>query len=157
MTQVLAHNVQDRWAGFFGCAPENDAASHVTKSQMTVRQRETNTTTGMVPAPTLVLLDEIWSSDRVLKLRNPVQADMYWADELWTCELASLRIMGYGESKEQAVKDFCEDFFVTYDGLVHEDDSSLTVDARLAKRALRDLVLASVPVREITRGLVGRI
>jgi hypothetical protein len=111
----------------------------------------------MVPAPTLVLLDEIWSPDRVLKLREAVQADMYWADELWTCELASLRIMGYGESQDQAVKDFCEDFFVTYDGLVHEDDSSLTVDARLAKRALQDLVLASVPVREITRGLVGRI
>ena len=158
MTQVLANcDTKDRWAGFFGWAPENDAASYVTKSQMTARQRETNTTTGMVPAPTLVLLDEIWSSDRVLKLREAVQAHMYWADELWTCELESLRIMGYGESKEHAIAAFLEDFFVAYDGLVQEEDSSLTVDARLAKRALRDLVLASVPVREITRGLVGRI
>ncbi len=82
---------------------------------------------------------------------------MYWADELWTCELASLRIMGYGESQDQAVEDFFEDFFATYDGLVHEDDASLTVDARLAKRALRDLVLVSVPAHEIARGLVGRI
>jgi hypothetical protein len=124
---------------------------------MAARQRETNTTTGMAPAPSLVLLDEIWSSDRVLKLRKTVQADMYWADELWTCELTSLRIMGYGESQDQAVEDFCEDFFATYDGLVHENDCSLTVDARLAKRALQDLVLASVPAREIARGLVGRI
>jgi hypothetical protein len=158
MTQVLENcDPKDRWAEFFGWSPENNAASYVTKSQMMARQRETNTTTGMVPVPTLVLLDEIWSADRVLKLREAVQADMYWADGLWTCELTSLRIMGYGESQDQAVEDFFEDFFATYDGLVHENDSSLTVDARLAKRALQDLVLASVPAHEIARGLVGRI
>ena len=158
MMQLLANcDTKDRWAGFFGWAPENEAASYVTKSQMTARQRETNTTTGMVSAPTSVLLDEIWSSDRVLKLRKTVQADMYWADELWTCELESLRIMGYGESKEHAIAAFFEDFFVAYDGLVHENDSSLTGDAKLAKRALKDLVLACVPACEIRRGLVGRI
>jgi len=65
--------------------------------------------------------------------------------------------MGYGESEEKAIEAFFEDFFVAYDGLVQEEDSSLTVDARLAKRTLQHLVLAGVPACEIEPGLVGRI
>jgi hypothetical protein len=63
--------------------------------------------------------------------------------------------MGYGESQEAAIAAFMEDFFATYDGLVHEDDSSLTEDAKLVKKSIKRLVLASVPVWEIVPGLLG--
>jgi len=158
MTQLLAHgDAIDRWEGPCGCALEYEADWSLPQPQMTEWPKERNATIGSAPAVTLVLLDEIWSSDRVLKLRETVQAQLYWADELWTCELENLRIIGFGESKEQAISVFFEDFFATYDGLVHEDDSSLTGDAKLAKRALQKLVLASAPVCDMEYGLVGAI
>jgi len=157
MTELLvSRNTQDQWEQILG-ARDDEASSFVTKSAKTPWQRGSNTTTGAIPTRELLRFDEIRASDRVLKLREVVQAEMYWEDGLWVCEYESLRIMGYDESRERAVENFCEDFLATYDGLVHENDSSLTVDARLAKKALQHLVLASEPALGIGRGLVGMI
>jgi len=117
--------------------------------------QETLITRGTVPPRGPAVLDEIWSLGRVLRLREAVQADLYWEDNHWVCELASIRVMGFGETEAKALEDFCEDFIVTYDGLVDEEDDSLTADARSAKRRLQRLVWPDAPARATCPGLVG--
>ena len=99
--------------------------------------------------PRVLRVDAICALDRVMCLRETVEARLYWDDGLWTCELPDLRVMGCGESQELAIAAFMEDFFVAYDGLVHQDDSSLAEDAKRVKIALKQLVLERVPVLKI--------
>jgi hypothetical protein len=155
MTQLLTRHVaQDEREDLYGGAQEEEASGCASSLGEKAGEGRSSITTGMGRQPKFLLLDTICSPDRVLTLREMVKAHLYWVDDLWTCELANLRIMGYGETQERAIAAFFEDFIATYEGLVYEDDSSLTLDARLAKQAMRQLVRAS-PTWEITRGSVG--
>jgi hypothetical protein len=156
MMQLLTRHVaQDKWEDLYGGAQEEEAVGCASSLGEKAGEGRSSLTTGMGRQPRLLLLDTILSADRVLMLRERVKAHLYWEDGLWTCELANLRIMGYGETQERAIAAFFEDFIATYDGLVYEDDSSLTRDARLAKQAIRQLVRAT-PTWGIARGFVGR-
>jgi len=158
VTELLTGDVaQDQCGVFPSCVPEAEAIGCAIRSRTRAWHVGSHTTTETVPALTRVLLDGIWSADRFLRLRESVSAHLYWEDGLWTCDCEDICVMGYGESQEAAIAAFMEDFFATYDGLVHEDDSSLTEDAKSVKKAMRRLVLASVPIRETVPGFLGAL
>jgi hypothetical protein len=54
--------------------------------------------------------------------------------------------MGYGNTREQAIQQFMDDFAVAYDGLVGKADEHLTADARELRDALSHLVAQITPV-----------
>lgn len=87
-----------------------------------------------------VVFLNVQSENRVFVLRKELTACLRQEDSLWTCEVESLYLMGYGYSAEQAISRFQDDFAATYDGLINEPDDQLTKDARQLRDAIKALV-----------------
>jgi hypothetical protein len=157
VTQALTRGVaQDRWEEPMVGISEDSPAECAGDLRAKAREGLSNFTKWMSRlVPRLLRVDTVYALGREIWLRETVEARLYWEDGLWTCELANLRVMGYGESQEAAIAAFMEDFLVTYDGLVHEDDASLTEDAKRVKLALKQLALERTPVLATEPGFAG--
>ena len=84
----------------------------------------------------------IQSGSRRFMLRHELRPVLTREGSLWSCELDELRLMGYGYARREAIQTFMDDFAATYDGLIHERDSDLTLDAKELRDGIAGLVAA---------------
>jgi hypothetical protein len=61
-------------------------------------------------------------------------------DDLLFSEDATLGIIAYGDSREEVIREFSEEFAVLWDVIAQEEDNLLTQDALSLKRKLIKLV-----------------
>ncbi len=61
-------------------------------------------------------------------------------DSMWYCESESLGILAFGQSREEAIYSFLQDFSALWDGVAQIPDESLTADALDVKRAFLRIV-----------------
>jgi len=91
---------------------------------------------------TIAGLGELIADSRIFKLRHELNVEIRREEGIWVCEYPPLRLMGYGETIQQAMIQFMEDFASSYDGLAHEPDEALTGDAQDLKAEFQRLVTA---------------
>lgn len=72
-------------------------------------------------------------------LRKPVVVTVEYTDGLWVYHNEPLNLWGYGERREDALKDLQENFAYLWKEVAEEDDAVLDDKARLLKRALVDI------------------
>jgi hypothetical protein len=96
------------------------------------------------PAPTryLIKLDKIVYDGATFELRSPITLALYEDREnsVWMCESKEFDIIAAGDTREQAVRSFSEDFSVLWDEIAQCPDDSLTVEAQDLKRHLLSTV-----------------
>jgi hypothetical protein len=85
----------------------------------------------------LMILHRIVSDNRSFILQRPILVRLDFRAGWWTHEYAPWGIAGCGETENASLEEFCIYFACTWDGLVHESDANLTVDAQNLKDLLR--------------------
>jgi hypothetical protein len=87
------------------------------------------------------VLNNIYYGERHFVLREPL---VVMAEEqvggLWVHSCCELSIVSYGGSEENSRYEFDAEFAMAWDGLINEQDSNLTADARRLKARLHGLV-----------------
>lgn len=73
-------------------------------------------------------------------LAHPIACVIEKQDDLLFCEDVHLGIIAYGDTREEVMSEFSNEFATLWDVIVREEDSLLTEDARLLKRRLTELV-----------------
>lgn len=69
-------------------------------------------------------------------LATPVTLAVNYTDALWVYSNEALNLWGYGERREDALRDLHESFDYLYREIVEEDDSALDAVARKLKASL---------------------
>ena len=87
-----------------------------------------------------VSFNRIFKDDRELALKSPIRAFVDFVEGMWTMENEDLGIVASGEDYESCLADFQDEFFLAWDEYAHEDDDTLTEDARLLKQRILLLV-----------------
>jgi hypothetical protein len=72
-------------------------------------------------------------------LRKPVVVNVEYTDGLWVYHNEPLNLWGYGERREDAIKDLHENFAYLWKEVAEEDDVVLDDKALLVKRALLEI------------------
>ena len=75
-----------------------------------------------------------------LHLAQPIACIIEKQDDLLFCEDAHLGIIAYGDTREEVMREFSNEFPALWNIIAEEKDSLLTKDARLLKRKLIELV-----------------
>jgi len=75
-----------------------------------------------------------------LRLAHPIARVIEKQDDLLLCEDAHLGIIAYGDTREEVMREFSNEFNPLWDIIAEEEDALLTEDARLLKRRLIELV-----------------
>jgi hypothetical protein len=88
----------------------------------------------------LIKLNEVRFGGTVFELKQMIQVALYQEDSVWYCENEELAILAFGDTAEQAVHSFCEDFSVLWEEIAVAPDDSLTSDAQKVKQNLRSVV-----------------
>ena len=78
--------------------------------------------------------------NRRFVLNEQIQIQQDFRGSMWICEFKPLGILGYGESRHEAVNSLRRDFAICWDNIAQEDDKNLTLDAQELKQKLRGLV-----------------
>lgn len=73
-------------------------------------------------------------------LAHPIACVIEKQDDLLFCEDVHLGIIAYGDTREEVIGEFSNEFATLWDVIVREKDFLLTEDARLLKRRLTELV-----------------
>jgi hypothetical protein len=71
---------------------------------------------------------------------HPIACVIEKQNDLLFCENAQLGIIAYGDTREEVIREFSNEFSALWDIIAEEKDSRLTKDARLLKRRLIELV-----------------
>jgi hypothetical protein len=95
-------------------------------------------TTG-VNAPS-IWFNEISLPERQFVLSQYLTPRLYCEDSMWYCESESLGILAFGQSREEAICSFLQDFSALWDGVAQIPDESLTADALDVKRTFLRIV-----------------
>ena len=77
--------------------------------------------------------------EMTLHLAHPIACVIEKQDDLFFSEDAHLGIIAYGDSREEVLREFSNEFAVLWHIIAEEEDSLLTEDARLLKRRLIEL------------------
>src|SRR5437870_2955615 len=64
----------------------------------------------VIISQTQATLGEIEYGGKIFRLNTPVVVSFFVEDALYYCEYASLSILSFGRSRNEAVRSFCEDF-----------------------------------------------
>jgi len=83
---------------------------------------------------------EIEWQNRKFIFSHEIACDVRKEDSIVIIEYEPLNIRAYSFSREEAIKDFCEEFSFIWDNYAKEDDKNLTPDAISLKKALLSLV-----------------
>jgi hypothetical protein len=101
---------------------------------------EANFESPSVPCPRLskflIKLDVIKFGGAVFELNDAIQVALYREGDVWYCEEERLAILAYGDTAEEAVHSFCEDFAVLWEEIALVSDDSLTPEAQEVKKNL---------------------
>ncbi len=84
----------------------------------------------------------IQSGDTLFQLREPIDLDVRQEREHWLVGYESIGVEGYGDTLDEALESFADQFRGTWFAIVKEDDSRLTRDAQALKRAMLKLISA---------------
>ena len=90
--------------------------------------------------------DHVWRPSKIrakgklFHLAHPIACVIEKQDDLLFSEDANLGIIAYGDSREEVIREFSEEFAVLWDVIVQEEDSLLTQDALALKGKLMKLV-----------------
>jgi hypothetical protein len=88
-----------------------------------------------------------WGGRRI-RLRHEIACGVSQEDGLYVIEYEPLAIRAYAQSREDAIRDFNEEFIVLWDQYANTPDQQLTADAVSLKRRLGELVLQEVRTDE---------
>ena len=88
----------------------------------------------------LINIDEIKFDGTVFDLNSPIQVALYRQDGLWNCEYEACGVLATGDTPEEAVRSFYEDFTVLWDEIAMSPDDSLTNEALQLKRCVQSVV-----------------
>ena len=75
-----------------------------------------------------------------IHLAHPIACVIEKQDDLFFSEDDHIGIIAYGDSREEVMREFSNEFAALWDVIAEEEDSRLTEDARLLKRRLIALV-----------------
>ena len=90
--------------------------------------------------------DHVWrpqqirAKDKLFRLAHPIACVIERQDDLFFSENTNLGIIAYGETREDVIREFSEEFAVLWDVIAQEEDNLLTQDALSLKRKLIELV-----------------
>jgi hypothetical protein len=90
--------------------------------------------------------DHVWRPSKIrakgklFYLAHPIACVIEKQDDLLFSEDATLGIIAYGDSREEVIREFSEEFAVLWDVIAQEEDNLLTQDALSLKRKLIKLV-----------------
>jgi hypothetical protein len=85
-------------------------------------------------------LDTIAVSDLTFHLKRQIQVAVSRKESSWVCEAKDFSIFAFGESEEEAMRSFREDFATMWEVIGQSPDDSLTDGAIRVKRALLSIV-----------------
>lgn len=94
------------------------------------------------PPKYLIKLDVIKFDGTTFELNSVIQVALYREDDVWYCkdeegsEEGSFSILAFGDTAEEAVHSFCEDFAVLWEEIALAPVGSLTQEAQKVKRNL---------------------
>lgn len=106
------------------------------------------------PSLYLIKLDVVEYDGVRFELGDPLPLELYRDHEqhTWVCESKELGILACGESPEQAVHSFSEDFAMLWEEIAQCPDDSLSEDAR----ELKGILLQTVKSRVVRYGCQQR-
>lgn len=90
--------------------------------------------------------DHVWRPQKInvqgksFHLAHPIACVIEKQDDLLFCEDSLFGIIAYGDTREEVMREFSNEFSALWDVIAKEEDSLLTEDARLLKRRLIELV-----------------
>jgi hypothetical protein len=90
--------------------------------------------------------EHVWRSSklkakgRTFHLSHPVACVIEKQENLFFSEDDFLGIVAHGDSREEVIREFSDEFAAIWDGIAREDDHRLTRDAQLLKKKLLELV-----------------
>ena len=90
--------------------------------------------------------DHVWRPSKIrvkgklFHLAHPIACVIEKQDDLLFSEDANLGIIAYGDTREEVMREFSNEFNTLWDVIAEEEDSLLTEDARLLKKRLLELV-----------------
>lgn len=90
--------------------------------------------------------DHVWRPQKInaqgksFHFAYPIACVIEKQDDLLFCEDDHLDIIAYGDTREEVMREFSNEFAVLWDIIAEGEDSLLTEDARLLKRRLTRLV-----------------
>jgi hypothetical protein len=84
--------------------------------------------------------EQISWQERSLKLKHEIACSVAKEDHFIVITYEPLNIRAYAVSRDEAIKDFNEEFILLWDEYAEADDRQLSADALLLKKALKDLV-----------------
>jgi hypothetical protein len=84
----------------------------------------------------LIKLDVIKFDGTVFELNDVIQVALYREDDVWYCEEEKFSTLAFGDTAEEAVHSFCEDFAVLWEEIALAPDDSLTQEAQKVKQNL---------------------
>ena len=96
----------------------------------------------------LIYVSILECSGRRFRLTKPLCIQESYEQGVWSRRFDSLAILAYGQSREEAMETFCEEFACCWDQIACEQDDNLTADAQDMKRELLDLVKGDVELLE---------
>ena len=82
-------------------------------------------------------LVEIHAGHRTFKFRSAVPCVIGFEDGIWTHDLQSLGLSGYGRSHEESCSALASDIAACWDDIAQAPDRSLTADAQALKQRLK--------------------
>lgn len=86
--------------------------------------------------------------DAVFHLRKPITLDVHQESGFWVHEYEPLGISAYGETEEESLHAFAEEFSSCWHWIAEEGDRKLAADAKRLKQKLLDLVARVEPADE---------
>jgi hypothetical protein len=87
-----------------------------------------------------IRLSEIAFDHMVFELKQSLALDLYSVDGTWYCADEGQRFLARGDTMEQALHSFEEDFAVYWRVIVQAPDDELAQDAQEIKRFMRSIV-----------------
>jgi hypothetical protein len=90
--------------------------------------------------------EHVWRSSklktkgRIFHLSHPVACVIEKQEDLFFSEDDFLGIVAHGDSREEVIREFSDEFAAIWDGIALEEDHKLTQDAQMLKKKLLQLV-----------------
>jgi flagellar basal body rod protein FlgF len=81
-------------------------------------------------------LHRILSEEKEITLSYPIIVDVDYSDDQWILKNDELNIMGFGETYDESLKEFNEEFVFVWKEYGLANDNDLTYDAQLLKKNL---------------------
>lgn len=97
-------------------------------------------TSASASQPGVVFFDSIAFGDREFKLKHEIRVPVSRDEGMFVLEARELPIIAYGDTLEDATKEFQDHFVYLWNSIAQQPDSALTPDAQRTKRTQLGLV-----------------